>query len=317
MLASEVARAFALGQPRRDLVEVARGAMGVVFRLETDKGRFAVKRLFNGPTGDESANLALQLAALDAGVPLPRPLLSDDAIVAQDGSLAWWRAYEWVDGTMTPFDTPAPKDVAMSIAASLGRLHSLRHREGDEVDGWFLGASNADVVTALDVAETQGIDVAGARRWLPTLAEISRRNPTEASVGCHNDPDRTNVIVSADRSAVLVDWDNAGACYATCEFAGALYTWGYDGDDATKVATIASMVEVYRSTGARFEPTGLEVFATTCSSWVNYTLNCCEHLADPSISDETRAFEQPIIDQLPNFAVTVDKLEHILELVPA
>ncbi|MEY2467473.1 MAG: hypothetical protein QOF21_171 [Actinomycetota bacterium] len=317
MQSSLVSDAFALGSPRRELVEVARGAMGQVYRLETERGPFAVKRLFAGPTGGEDANAQLQFAAHAAGVPLPLPVVTDGgdllALVGED----WWRAYEWVDGAICPFDAPAPVAAAAGVARSLGRLHALRHDEGGEVDGWFLGVDDSSIDAALAIAAAHGLDVAAVQRELPRLAAISRLPLESKPIGCHNDPDRGNVLVRTDGVSVLVDWDNAGPAYAECEFAGALFSWCYDDSPELRHETVEAMVHAYRETGATFAPNGLEVFATACSSWVQYTVMCCEHLADAGISAAMLSFERPIIDKLATFDETVSKLERILDMVPA
>jgi hypothetical protein len=99
--ASDVARAFGLGTPTRELTHVARGAMGVVYRLDTAEGPIAVKRLQWGASGDEKANADFQFTAADAGVPLARPLLTPSGDVVSELDDACWRAYEWVEERMS------------------------------------------------------------------------------------------------------------------------------------------------------------------------------------------------------------------------
>jgi Ser/Thr protein kinase RdoA (MazF antagonist) len=193
----------------------------------------------------------------------------------------------------------------------------LKYEPGGEPDGWFLGVEDDVVEHALVTAASVGVNVEGARRALPGLAAVSRTAPRWETITCHNDVDRNNVLVVGEGAPVLVDWDNAGPLFAPCEFAGLLWSWACDGDLATQATAIAAMTHAYRDAGGVFEPTGLEVFAPTCSAWVHYTVNCCEHLADAETPPEILEFERPVVDRLSEFHVGVARLEQILEMIPA
>lgn len=314
---TSLAEAFALGTPNSPAEFVARGAMGEVFRLDTDTSSFAVKRLFAGPTGGEESNARFQESAALHGVPLPSLLRTKDGDLVAFVGGNWWRAYTWVAGASVKPGLPVDNDIASNVAGALGRLHAIGYEPGAPVDDWFLGVSEEDVSSALDVAESAGIDVTGARRGLVALAAISRLKPAAASVGCHNDPDRGNVLVDSDGSIVLIDWDNAGAGFAECEFARALWSWAFDGGDVRERNAIPVMVTAYRAAGGVFAPTDLSVFATMASTWVNYSVQCCRHVADPGVTPETLAFERAAIEHLATYPVVDDLLEQILEMVPA
>jgi hypothetical protein len=96
-----------------------------------------------------------------------------------------------------------------------------------------------------------------------------------------------------------------------------LLNFGSSEGDAPDASTIEAMTHAYREAGGVFAPTGVEVFAPWCSAWVNYRVNCCEHLASGDVSAELLDFERPAVDDLVRYSVTVAKLERILEMVPA
>lgn len=317
MIASDIARAFGLGGVGGELVFVARGAMGEVFRLETERGPVAAKRLFWGPADDEEANAAFQFAAADAGVPIARPLLTTNGDVLKRLPDGWWRVYEWVEGRHVDAHERTPDSVARNVAASLARLHGLKYDTGLPVDPWFGGVADDLVESALAKAESVGVDVDGARRVLPGLAAVSRLTPHSTPIGCHNDPDRGNVIVADDHRVTLVDWDNAGSCYAECELAGAMWQWAVTEEDDACAEIVPLMVRAYRENGGVFEATGLEVFATTMAAWVRYAIDCCNHLVDETTPSDLLAFERPVVDRLADYPVSVARLERLLELVPA
>jgi hypothetical protein len=87
---TELAGRFSLGAVITEPEFVARGAMGTVWRLETGAGRWAVKWLFPwSPADPRPADVAVQIAAAAAGIPLPPPvLLPDGAAVIRIGGPA-------------------------------------------------------------------------------------------------------------------------------------------------------------------------------------------------------------------------------------
>jgi Ser/Thr protein kinase RdoA (MazF antagonist) len=126
---SSIAAAFGLGAPTGPLVAITSGpsALHRSWRLSTSRGRFAVKAFSRGqhPGGVEALEgpVRLELAALAAGVPMPRPCLAvatgtGVAEVAGPGSQpVLVGVHEWVEGT-TP-TAPAPTGLAAELGAAL------------------------------------------------------------------------------------------------------------------------------------------------------------------------------------------------------
>jgi hypothetical protein len=97
--ATTVARAYGLGAPVREMIMVARGEQGRVWRLDTDTGGFAIKELVIRQTPDDAAaDVACQEAMLaSSAVPMPRPIRTVAGQVLVDVAGYQVRAYEWVD----------------------------------------------------------------------------------------------------------------------------------------------------------------------------------------------------------------------------
>src|SRR4051812_1748184 len=99
MDAADLSRRFALGGAARlSDGPVARGRQGVVWRLETDAGRWAVKVTFK-PVGEDEVRLptVFQEAAHAAGVPTPQVRRTTEGRVLADVAGQSVRVYEWVD----------------------------------------------------------------------------------------------------------------------------------------------------------------------------------------------------------------------------
>jgi len=63
-----ITRAFGFGTPVREMIMVARGEQGRIWRLDTDTGVFAIKELINRQLpADAAADVAYQEAVLAIG----------------------------------------------------------------------------------------------------------------------------------------------------------------------------------------------------------------------------------------------------------
>src|SRR5215471_18289163 len=123
--AAAVASRFGLGTPAGPMTPVARGVMGRVWSLETGRGRWAVKSLFDWATVDGvETDVALQLAAADAGVTLPRPVRSPAGGVVETVDGHRWRVHEWMDLAPPPV-APVDPATAGAVGDVLARIHGL------------------------------------------------------------------------------------------------------------------------------------------------------------------------------------------------
>jgi Ser/Thr protein kinase RdoA (MazF antagonist) len=267
-LAGVVAAAYALGAPHGPLVYADRGERGRIWRLETDRGRWAVKEADTStdpePVSDERAeadaatDVAYQLAAAGAGVPLPRPvprfdgrILLTAAEVAADAH-ARWRVYEWVD--LAP-DAPANGAEIGAVAAT---LHRLDHQAAAPPAAWFtepVGLDGwADLLATAD----------RARAWWAAplrehLTEFVALDAIAAGAGveppdpgplptCHRDLNVENVRrraggQRAGGGAVVLDWENCGPLEPVREIAAVVADLRQDASPAEAVAAYAAYRE--------------------------------------------------------------------------
>jgi Ser/Thr protein kinase RdoA (MazF antagonist) len=240
---SPIAEAFGLGAPTGPLVSVTSGPSAVhrSWRLSTSRGRFAVKAFSRDHAHGVAAlegPVRLELAALTAGVPMPRPCLAEAtgagvAEVAAPGQQpVLVRVHEWVDGS-TP-TAPA----SMRLAGELGDVLATIHRldvscsEGAQVPRWYRAAHGEEHWRRLaSGAERARRGWAGRlRAALPLLTEVEALVAARAAeavplVVTHSDLVPGNVLVSAGGRPWIMDWDDAGPWNAAEEVAAAVVSW--------------------------------------------------------------------------------------------
>lgn len=207
---------FDLGAVTGAPVFAARGELGRIWRVDTDRGSWAVKEpLVPAFEADAAKDVRFQLTAQAAGISLPMPRLTRDGKVmlppALSASAFGIRVYRWVDLAADELLSAA------EIGTVAARLHRLG-RSGDPgtVDAWFsepLGESGwlavADAARRGDAEWAPTLD-----RWLPELialdSVITPAEPGRVRI-CHRDLNLENIRrLTAGGGVVVLDWENSG-----------------------------------------------------------------------------------------------------------
>jgi Ser/Thr protein kinase RdoA (MazF antagonist) len=209
------AEAYDLGEPRGAPTVAARGELGRIWRLETTTGTWAVKELLRfDPAGVESAarrDVAFQQAAVQAAIPMPRPVVSKTGdvttiVAATDGRSKRVRVYTWLD--LASRDAVPDRS---DVAAILGRLHALGLADDRPVDPWF-------AVPPPPERWPQLLHEASSQRapWRPALADLVPivaatldavpAVEMRSAITCHLDYNPENVLVDTQGRTVVVDW---------------------------------------------------------------------------------------------------------------
>ena len=244
MDAAELARRFALGgNPKLSDGPVARGKQGVVWRLETADGPWAVKMPFDlCDEGDAHSATVFQEAAHAAGVPTPRVRRStDDCVLATIGGVQV-RVYEWVD--LLP---PDPGLDPALVGAVVAAIHRTSVPDVGPVDPWYgepLGADRWDQL--VERLQTAGAPFASRLADLrdELVALESWIEPPETLRTCHRDLWADNVLPTADGGVCVLDWENSGLADPSHELAYVLFE--YARGDPGRARTLTN---AYRAAG--------------------------------------------------------------------
>ncbi|MGN6792855.1 MAG: phosphotransferase enzyme family protein [Streptosporangiaceae bacterium] len=244
MDAVELARWFGLGRAiRLSDGPVARGKQGLVWRLETEDGSWAVKMPLEPPDENEvGMTTSFEEAAYAAGVPTPRVRRTIDGHVFATMPAGHVRIYEWVD--MKPPDSGLdPAQVGAAVAA----IHCVRLTEPGPLDPWYHEPIGADRWDQLVGQLTQaGAPFAGQladlRDELVALESWIER-PQVLQI-CHRDLWADNVRGTADGGISIIDWENSGPADPNQELGCVLFAFA-----STDPGRVRALTDAYRQAG--------------------------------------------------------------------
>jgi Ser/Thr protein kinase RdoA (MazF antagonist) len=242
--AAEVARRFALGEAAR-LSEgpVARGKQGLVWRLDTADGSWAVKVPF-WPSGEDEvrSTAAFLEAACAAGVPAPEVRRTTDGCVLATIDGRQVRVYEWVD-LLAPDPGLDPARVGAVVAA----MHRVSAVDLRPPDPWYhepVGADRWDQLVG-QLAEA-GAPFAGRLAGLrdELVALEAWIEPPQSLRTCHRDLWADNVLPTAEGGLCIIDWENSGPADPSQELGCVLFEFTR-GDPGR----VRALTDAYRDAG--------------------------------------------------------------------
>ena len=260
MDAQEVSFAFGLGRAITLSGPVARGEVGVIRRLETDRGTWAVKQDLEPLAADDvvqaEASAEFHRRCWEAGIPTPEPLRTRTGGYVADLGDAHVRAYSWVD--LVDPDTgldPGP------VGVLLARLHAVPAPPQGTVHEWYeapIGEREwKGVLKASRAAGAPYVD--RLAEVLPSLVEVeSILTPMKPVQTCHLDLWSDNLRRTTGGELCVIDFDSSGPADPSREVAMLLYDLG-QGDAARQRRLYAA----YRNAGGPGRITGREEFALT------------------------------------------------------
>src|SRR6185437_960950 len=207
---AELTRHFDLGRALKlSDGPLARGKQGLVWRLDTTDGSWAVKTPLDLFDEDEvDAATSFEEAAYAAGVPTPRVMRTTEGLVFATIFGKQVRVYEWVD-LMPPDTRLDPGQVGEVVAA----IHRLRLPGQGPLDPWYhepVGPGRWDDLVARLVEA--GAPFAGQLADLrdELVALESWIEPPQLLQTCHRDLWEDNLRPTADGGICVIDWENAG-----------------------------------------------------------------------------------------------------------
>jgi Ser/Thr protein kinase RdoA (MazF antagonist) len=244
MDAVDLARRFGLGDAATlSDGPVARGKQGVVWRLETADGLWAVKVPFGEPDEDEVRSATeFQEAAYAAGVPTPRVRRTTRGRVFATVDGRRVRVYDWVD-----LRAPDARLDPALVGAVVAAIHLVSVSAFGTFDAWYCEPVGADRWDRL-VELLRRADAPFAGRLADLRDELvaleSWIEPPEMLRTCHRDLWADNVLPTADGGVCVIDWENSGPADPSQELGCVLFEFGRADRGRAR-----ALVDAYRAAG--------------------------------------------------------------------
>jgi Ser/Thr protein kinase RdoA (MazF antagonist) len=311
MRAAEIADRFGLGNVARLSDEpVARGKQGLVWRLDTSEGRWALKVPFEPEDADEvRLSTAFHEAAHAAGVPTPQVRRTVDGSVFAAVNGRDVRVYEWVDlgGPDTGLD-PA------LVGSVIGTLHQVPFAADDDpVDEWYcepVGAERWDgLIEGLRDAGAPFAERLAALR--DELVELeSWIEPPVTTQTCHRDLWADNVLPTATGGVCVIDWENSGPADQNQELGCVLFEFARS--DPGRARTF---IDAYQAAGGPAEVTRRGHFSMLIAQLGHIAEIAGQDWLEPNPRSPTRSDSEAWIAEVLDEPHTPDVLDELLRAV--
>lgn len=303
-----IAAAFELGQGAAMTGPVARGVIGQVWRLETERGTWAVKEWFEQPDVAELAEgVAFQDEAVALGVPAPSTVRTpggDWMIVVDEAPV---RVQVWVD--LREPDTSLDPE---RVGGLVGSLHRVPFEGRQPLDAWYtepIGADRWDgLIGASVLADAPFAERFAARRdALVALDAIVR--PPGAARTCHRDLWSDNLRATAKGDLCLIDWENCGLADPSMEFGVVL--WEFGRSDPQRARALNGAYRDGGGSGQIGRPSDFSMLiaqlghigARACADWLGAT------------DDDERSFAAAWFAEFIDDPHTIEQIEMLLDAV--
>jgi aminoglycoside phosphotransferase (APT) family kinase protein len=304
-----IGRTYGIGPPIREMILVARGEQGRVWRLDTDYGAFAIKELIIRQTpADATADAAYQEVVRATGaVPMPRPIRTPDDRVVVDLADYQLRAYEWVDVLVMDrsFD-PA------TVGATMAAIHRVPYAPARPLIGWYtepVGASRwrqlleESKTAAAPFVDALDSEISELLR-LETLLE-----PPASLQSCHRDLWADNMLPTVAGGLCVIDWENCGLADPAQELPMAMIDFGL-GDQRR----IAELYLSYLDAGGPARISGFGSFTMVIAQFGHFWESAIISYLATDASEE-RAHSLDRIAELLNPPLRVTHLEEMLDTI--
>lgn len=298
----EACARFDLGTIVASPVSVAGGLSNRLYRVTTNRGEFAVKRMVANATSasfkrNVEASFAIERLALAAGIAMPVPIPpvagSDEALgkVADNDEPCWVRVHEWVSATRIDEDKIARGDIA-SLGAILAKLHRLPPPGPDHALGPDpqRPTSERDWRSAL-VNQSEAGPLIEAIAVLEDIVRVGHATPRSERVLSHRDLDAKNLLRDAGGALIVIDWDAAGPVDAEWDAVGVAMDWsgirkgrkGY-----LSRWTFEAVLDAYVMAGGRLGPVGPASFTGWCEGVLDWLWFNVERMGSPDAIERGR-----------------------------
>jgi thiamine kinase-like enzyme len=310
-----------IGTPARKLSRVYGGFHHKMWRLETDRGSYAIKQLSTDTDINDADTLshyntseAIAEAFASRGVPAIFALKRDATYLQVIDGLGYL-VHPWSDAVALQA-SEISENHALEVARILARMHTMDLVFPDLKQHEFDVHSEENIGLLVEFA--QGFHVqcsATLKRGLPTFLEIARaQRPAIAVlenhlVISHGDLDQKNVLWDAGGKPALIDWESARKLNPTHEILLEALNWSGIGSRFNP-DLFGKIISAYKVAGGVIEHDSVTAsYHCILSDWVNWLMYNVGRCFDPEDADQRATGEKQI-------EFVLSTLQRIMDHVP-
>jgi thiamine kinase-like enzyme len=310
-----------IGTPGRELSRVYGGFHHRVWRLETERGTYAIKQLsadtdLNDPGTLSHYNASEAVAEAFAGRGVPAVFaLKRDAQYLQLIEGAAYLVHPWNNASALSVSEISEKH-ALEVACILAQMHSmdldfanLKHHEFDV-------HTEENIKWHVALAEEFDIQCAATlQRGLPAFLEIARAQRSAIQVlenhlvVSHGDLDQKNVLWNAEGKPALIDWESARKLNPTHEILLEALNWSGIGARFNP-DLFRKILSAYKAAGGVIEHDSVTAsYHCILSDWVNWLMYNVGRCLDRENADQRETGEKQV-------EYVLSTLQRIMDHVP-
>lgn len=304
----DIASLYGLGKTTGPLTLAAQGEQGVIWRIETTTGPYAVKELVLQQTDDEAAaDIAFQerAAAAATSYDIAATIRTVDGRVLAGVADRLIRVQGWLD-----MQAPDPGIDPGLVGQMLAELHGCGEVRTDEVDDWYTAeVGNGRWHEYVDALQRVDADVAERlRSVVPELIAFEEliTEPVDVRT-CHRDLWADNVRMTPSGRLCVFDWDNCGPADVNHELAVVL--WEYGLDDPTRIATL---MNAYAAAGGPGRVTGSGDFTMLIAQFGHFYEMAAAPFLELTATESDRAHAIERFEEFESRPLTTESIGRIL-----
>lgn len=287
---------FGLGMPIQVPTRVHGGLLHIMWRLDTDKGSYAIKQLskdidLKNQQIIKNYELSERIASRFVAQGIPGV-----CAIAQSGKYLFmidetgFLVYPWVNAKA--LDQHAVSEPhALKIATILAKMHCLNLDEPEITQPEFYTHTNQKILELLDRAE----------KFVCPFAANLRKNQKNILVAneafqnaipilktdiivCHGDLDQKNVLWDSSNNPDLIDWESACKINPTYDMINTAFYWSGITSNFDK-DLFFKMVEAYQKAGGVINKDHIVAACYGAFSWIGWLVYNIERSCDPGESE--------------------------------
>ena len=310
---------FNLGQPVNAPERVYGGLLHIMWRLDTDKGSYAVKQL--------SKDISLKNEQVIKNYELSEKIASrfvaqgipGICAIAQSGKYLFmidetgFLVYPWVDAETLDQHTVSEQH-AVKMAAILAKMHCLDLDEPEITQPEFYTHTAKNILELFDKAENFGcpfvVDLRKNQKNILAANESYQKAipilKTQIIVS-HGDLDQKNVLWDIDNNPILIDWESACKINPTYDIINTAFYWSGITSNFD-MALFFKMIETYQKAGGVINKEYVVAACDGAFSWIGWLVYNIERSCALGESEHKNVG----IDQVHQTLATILRLQMVM-----